>query len=108
VKPETGYRVGLFSYGSGCCSEFFSGVIDQESTAALAEMQIEQHLAGRCELTFDEYEGLLKETLGCLVPQKERDLEIGRWGAVLDRRSVQRPLLALKAVRNYHREYEWV
>jgi polyketide biosynthesis 3-hydroxy-3-methylglutaryl-CoA synthase-like enzyme PksG len=108
VKPDTGYRVGLFSYGSGCCSEFFSGVIDQESTDALAEMNIGQHLAGRCELTFDEYEGLLKETIGGLIPIKDRDVGIGRWGAMLDRRSVQRPLLALKAVRNYHRKYEWV
>lgn len=108
VKPDTGYRVGLYSYGSGCCSEFFSGVIDQESTTALAEMQISRHLAGRCEVTFDEYEELLKETLGCLVPIKDRDVEISRWSSILDRRSVQRPLLALKAVRNYHRQYEWV
>jgi polyketide biosynthesis 3-hydroxy-3-methylglutaryl-CoA synthase-like enzyme PksG len=108
VQPDDGYRVGLFSYGSGCCSEFFSGVIDQESTAALAEMQIGRHLAGRCALTFDEYEGLLKETLCCLVPQKDRDIEIGRWSGILDRRSDQRSLLALKAVRNYHRKYEWV
>jgi 3-carboxymethyl-3-hydroxy-acyl-[acp] synthase len=108
VKPDAGYRLGLYSYGSGCCSEFFSGVIDQESTTALAEMQIGRHLAARCELTFEEYEGLLKETLGCLVPQKDRDVEIGRWSSVLDRRSVPRQLLALQAVRNYHREYEWV
>jgi polyketide biosynthesis 3-hydroxy-3-methylglutaryl-CoA synthase-like enzyme PksG len=108
VQPDTGYRVGLFSYGSGCCSEFFSGLIDQESTAALAEMQIGRHLASRCALTFDQYEGLLKETLGCLVPHQERDIEIGRWSDILDRRSDRRPLLALNAVRNYHREYTWV
>jgi polyketide biosynthesis 3-hydroxy-3-methylglutaryl-CoA synthase-like enzyme PksG len=108
VQPDTGYRVGLFSYGSGCASEFFSGVIDQESTAALAEMQIGRHLAGRCALTFDEYEALLKDTLGCLVPQKDRDIEIGRWRGILDRRSDRRSLLALTAVRNYHREYKWV
>ncbi len=108
VKPDTGYRVGLYSYGSGCCSEFFSGVIDQESTTALAEMQIGRHLAGRCELTFDQYEGLLKETVDGLVPIKDRDVAIGPWSTILDRRSVERSLLALKAVRNYHRKYEWV
>lgn len=108
VKPDSAYRVGLYSYGSGCCSEFFSGVIDQESSAALAEMQIGRHLAGRCELTFDEYDALLKETVDCLVPRKDLDVEIGRWSAILDQRSVDRSLLALKAVRNYHREYEWV
>src|SRR5207248_37213 len=108
VKPDTGYRVGLYSYGSGCCSEFFSGVIDQESTAALAEMQIDRHLADRRELTFDEYERLLEDTSGCLVPRQERDIEFGRWSDILDRRSNGRSLLVLKAIRNYHREYEWV
>ncbi len=108
VRPDTAYRVGLYSYGSGCCSEFFSGMIDQESTAALTEMQIGQHLADRCAFTFDEYEALLKETLCCLVPQKDREIEIGRWSGILDRRSNRRSLLALNAVRNYHRQYEWV
>src|SRR5258706_49139 len=108
VKADTGNRVGLFSYGSGCCSEFYSGLIDQESTAALAEMQIGRHLAGRCELTFDQYEELLKDTLLCLVPRKEHDVEIGQWRAILDRRSDPRPFLTLKQVRNYHREYKWV
>lgn len=109
VKPgSSGHRVGLFSYGSGCCSEFFSGLIDQESTAAMAEMKIGEHLARRCEVTFEEYEELLKGTMGCLVPIKDRDVEIGRWSTILDRRGVDRKVLALKAVRNYHRKYEWV
>jgi polyketide biosynthesis 3-hydroxy-3-methylglutaryl-CoA synthase-like enzyme PksG len=108
VKPESGYRLGLYSYGSGCCSEFFSGMIDEESTATLAEMQIGRHLADRCELTFDEYERLLEATLGCLVPRKDFDVETGEWSEIVDRRSNPRSLLTLKAIRNYHREYEWV
>ena len=108
VKPDTAHRIGLYSYGSGCCSEFFSGVIDQESTAALSGMKIGQHLADRCAFTFEEYEALLKDTLTCLVPQKDRDVEMGRWSGLLDRRSNRRSLLALAAVRNYHRKYEWV
>jgi polyketide biosynthesis 3-hydroxy-3-methylglutaryl-CoA synthase-like enzyme PksG len=108
VRPDAGYRVGLFSYGSGCCSEFFSGVIDQESTAALDEMQIARHLASRCTLSFGEYEELLKETLLCLVPQQDRTVDIRRWSKILDDRTNPRPLLALNGVKNYHREYEWV
>jgi polyketide biosynthesis 3-hydroxy-3-methylglutaryl-CoA synthase-like enzyme PksG len=108
VRPDDGQRVGLFSYGSGCCSEFFSGVIDQESTAALDEMQIGRHLAGRRALSFAEYEELLRDNHGCLVPQKDRDVDPGRWREFLERRANGRPLLALKGVRNYHRKYEWV
>ena len=107
VRPDTGYRVGLYSYGSGCCSEFFSGVINQESTAALAEMKIGQHLADRHAFTFDEYEALIKETLVCLVPQKDRDVDLGRWSGILNG-GRERPLLALTRVRDYHRQYDWV
>jgi polyketide biosynthesis 3-hydroxy-3-methylglutaryl-CoA synthase-like enzyme PksG len=108
VRPEAGYRVGMFSYGSGCSSEFFSGVINEESTAALSGMQIGRHLADRRELTFDEYEQLLAETRTCLVPQQDREVDIPRWRETFDRRSNPRPLLALNAVRNYHRKYEWI
>ena len=108
VQPGDGQRVGLFSYGSGCCSEFFSGVIDRQSTETLSAMRIGQHLAGRRALSFDEYEGLLADNHGCLVPQKDRDVEFGRWGDLLEHRPSDRPMLALKAVRNYHRKYDWV
>lgn len=108
VKPDAGCRVGMYSYGSGCCSEFFSGVIDHQSTAMLATMDIGGRLADRRELTFAEYEELLKETLGCLVPKKDLDMDVDRWSHVLERKSDRRPFLALKAIRNYHREYEWI
>ena len=108
VRPASGHRVGLYSYGSGCCSEFFSGTIGQDSTDALAPMQIGQHLAARRALTFAEYEPLLQETLTCLVPQKDRDVDLARWASILDARPAGRSLLALKGVRNYHREYQWV
>ena len=108
VKPDEGCRVGLYSYGSGCCSEFFSGVIDRQSTAMLSTMKIGERLSGRCELTFAEYEELLKETLQCLVPKQELDVDIDRWSPMLAQGRNGRPLLALKAIRNYHRQYEWV
>lgn len=108
VKPEAGYRVGMFSYGSGCCSEFFSGVINEESTAALAGMQIGKHLANRRELAFDEYEELLEQNRICIVPQKDREVDIARWSAPLVQRTDRLPHLALSAVRNYHRKYEWI
>jgi polyketide biosynthesis 3-hydroxy-3-methylglutaryl-CoA synthase-like enzyme PksG len=107
IRPDTGHRVGLFSYGSGCCSEFFSGIVDQQSTAAMAEMQVCQHLNRRRELTFEEYEALLADNRGTLLPQEDREAGLGRWGHLLDARPNGRPLLTLAGVRRYHREYEW-
>jgi polyketide biosynthesis 3-hydroxy-3-methylglutaryl-CoA synthase-like enzyme PksG len=56
---ETPQRVGVFSYGSGCCSEFFSGVVTKEGQERVRAMRIKTQLDKRCELTMDEYDALL-------------------------------------------------
>lgn len=100
-------RVGLYSYGSGCSSEFFSGVIDAGSRRVLAPMAIAAHLARRVELTFDEYAALLADNLRCLTPEPDRKLDVSRYRRYLDRVPHGRPLLALSAVERFHRRYEW-
>lgn len=55
----TPQRVGVFSYGSGCCSEFFSGVVTKDGQERLRAMRIKEHLDKRYELSMDEYEKLL-------------------------------------------------
>jgi polyketide biosynthesis 3-hydroxy-3-methylglutaryl-CoA synthase-like enzyme PksG len=108
ARPAVPARVGLFSYGSGCSSEFFSGVVDAGSTAALAEMGIAERLAARRELTFEEYERLLPETNRCLVPERHRRVEAGRWRQLAAEVPRPAPLLALCAVEDYHRRYEFI
>jgi 3-carboxymethyl-3-hydroxy-acyl-[acp] synthase len=100
-------RVGLFSYGSGCSSEFFSGIIDRGSAAAQARFGIGAHLESRLELTFDEYTGLLQENLRCLTPVDNRDVDMERYGALLERAGRKTEMLVLTGVRNFHRQYAW-
>ncbi len=40
-------HIGLFSYGSGCCSEFYSGVVTPDGARRLRAMGIEGHLDAR-------------------------------------------------------------
>jgi polyketide biosynthesis 3-hydroxy-3-methylglutaryl-CoA synthase-like enzyme PksG len=47
-------RVGLFSYGSGCCSEFFSGVVAAGAQEKLRSMSIAAGLKKRYRLTMPE------------------------------------------------------
>lgn len=56
--PEdlTGKRIGLFSYGSGCMAEFFSGVVQPGYRAHLFAERHRQMLANRTELTYQQYE----------------------------------------------------
>jgi hydroxymethylglutaryl-CoA synthase len=53
-----GKRIGLYSYGSGCVGEFFSGVVQKRYRDRLFAQAHQQLLAGRTELTFRQYEDI--------------------------------------------------
>lgn len=53
-----GKRIGLYSYGSGCVGEFFSGVVQPGYREVLFTAAHRQLLAGRQELTFRQYEDI--------------------------------------------------
>lgn len=100
-------RIGCFSYGSGCCSEFFSGVVTPEGCERVKAMKIGAQLDSRYELSMEEYDKLL---LGNNV------IRFGTRNVTLDadflpdaRKSRgATPRLFLKKIKEFHREYEWV
>lgn len=55
----TGRRIGLFSYGSGCTSEFFSGVVARRASQMIAETNIAGLLAARERISIAEYERIM-------------------------------------------------
>ncbi len=54
-----GARIGMFSYGSGCTSEFFSGTVSPRATARIATAEIGAQLAARTRITIDEYDRIM-------------------------------------------------
>jgi hydroxymethylglutaryl-CoA synthase len=54
-----GQRIGLFSYGSGCTSEFFSGVVAKGAAERIAAARIPELLAERERITVGEYERIM-------------------------------------------------
>ncbi len=56
---STPQRIGCFSYGSGCCSEFFSGTVSSEGQRRVRAMRMKEQLDKRYELTMEEYDNLL-------------------------------------------------
>ena len=102
---ETPQRIGVFSYGSGCCSEFFSGVATQDGQQRLREQRIGQCLDKRRELSMSEYDELLNNRA---LRFGTRNL-VPDTAFVADARSVMgRPTLFLKQIKEFHREYEWI
>lgn len=102
----TPQRVGVFSYGSGCCSEFFSGVVRKEGQERLRALQIKERLDRRYELSMDQYDRLLT---------KSKEMKFGARNLLADadfipeaRGALQTETLFLKQIKEFHREYEWV
>ncbi|MGA3089273.1 MAG: hydroxymethylglutaryl-CoA synthase [Terriglobales bacterium] len=56
---HTPQRIGCFSYGSGCCSEFFSGTVTRDGQERVRALRIKDQLDKRYELSMEEYESLL-------------------------------------------------
>ncbi|BAL90258.1 putative 3-hydroxy-3-methylglutaryl-CoA synthase [Actinoplanes missouriensis 431] len=96
-----GRRIGLYSYGSGCASEFFAGTVPAGAAAALAGMGIGDSIRARRDVTFAEYEELLPAARACLVPVADRKTDLSRLGDFPGSR------LIFTGVENHHRRYEW-
>lgn len=99
-------RVGCFSYGSGCCSEFYSGVITPEGQALQRQFGIQRHLDGRYRLSIAEYEALLRGN--DLVKFGTRDRVVDDKFMINARERQRGRRLVMREIRNFHRKYEWL
>lgn len=98
-------RVGCFAYGSGCCSEFFSGVVPETARATVATQEIRRTIDNRYCLKPEEYCATLEPCnilpFGIQTAVARTDLapEAAEPGT--------HKHLYLKEIHDYHRHYEW-
>jgi polyketide biosynthesis 3-hydroxy-3-methylglutaryl-CoA synthase-like enzyme PksG len=102
---DTPGRIGCFSYGSGCCSEFFSGVVTREGQQKLRGMRIQDALDRRHAMSVAEYEAVLRGSGNVRFGTRNArpDATLGAPA----RRAHATPTLFLKQIKDFHREYEW-
>jgi polyketide biosynthesis 3-hydroxy-3-methylglutaryl-CoA synthase-like enzyme PksG len=110
---DTPQRIGCFSYGSGCCSEFYSGVASASGQKKLALMLIARQLDARHELTMDEYDAILNGSHAVKFGTRNVLLDLNLIPTVWD--SIQshvvttgRRRIFLKEIKDFYRTYEWV
>jgi polyketide biosynthesis 3-hydroxy-3-methylglutaryl-CoA synthase-like enzyme PksG len=100
-------RVGCFSYGSGCCSEFYSGVVTPEGQERQRRFAIERTFAERHPLSIEEYESILRGSGA--VRFGTRNAQPPAWFIESARAAGSgKPRLFLRGIREFHREYEWI
>jgi len=100
-------RVGLFSYGSGCSSEFYSGILTKRAREKLAALKIEEALDNRYELTMQEYDSLLDLNMEWIFGIQDKEIDISPFARIYAKFFEGKKLLVLQRVKNYHREYIW-
>ena len=101
-QVREGARVGLYSYGSGCCAGY-RGLVDERSVETVAAMEIAASLAARVELDFATYVELSGLNRECLVPHQDRDVDLDRCRPVLAAYGRPREVLTFTGVKDSHR-----
>ncbi len=105
-EDEVARRIGLFSYGSGCCSEFYSGMAPAGAGRAMAESGVADALAGRAHVSVARYDALLDEHRSLAGV---RDVAVGVDGAadLYEDAFVGRGYLVLDRIDGWQRHYRW-
>lgn len=107
IELKNAKRVGMFSYGSGCSSEFFSGVITPKSKEKLHQMRIQAGLDGRYKLSFEEYEKLLALNLGWGLGVENRKVDYTEFADIYHQFFEGKNMLVLDEIKDYRRIYKW-
>jgi len=102
----TPQRVGCFSYGSGCCSEFFSGVVTKEGQERVRALRVKEQLDNRYELSMDEYDRLLASSSSVKFGTRNVKLDTG---FVPQARTAQgKETFFLTEIKEFQRHYDRV
>ena len=103
---RSGDRIGMFSYGSGCCSEMYSGLLGPAFAEVAAEAGLATLLDERQRITVRDYEECERERV-CYIDAGDFETSIDGLGGWYARRYGGRRLLTYRGAKDYYRRYEW-
>ncbi|SFR72252.1 hydroxymethylglutaryl-CoA synthase family protein [Anaeromicropila populeti] len=100
-------RIGCYSYGSGCCSEFFSGIVTKEGQNNIRKMKVKEHLDSRYCLSMDEYERVFAKGNSVKFGTRNTKPDIELIPGVIANKP-DKKLLVLDEIKEYYRKYRWL
>ena len=101
-----GDRIGIYSYGSGSCAEFYSVTLGTDARAAVAEADIERKLSDRRALTVSEYEACERAVFGATCA-RDYTPPVDVIPSLYDSHYAGQRKLMFRGTRDYYREYAW-
>ena len=100
-------RIGLFSYGSGCSSEFYSGRVGSKVLERLAEADLGGQLNSRLKLSMKDYERVIGLARASHFGVRHLQLDLGALEDLYASAFQYRRTLVLRSIKDYERHYEW-
>ncbi len=107
IERDGPFRVGLFSYGSGCSAEFYSGVVRSGAPARVRALGMIEAFERRLMLGMDEYERMSALGLANGLGVRDATVDVGAARHVYDKAFAGQGLLVLDRIASFHREYRW-
>lgn len=107
AEIDTPKRVGFFSYGSGCSSEFYSGIVTSYSQKKILDLNIQKKLDDRYHLSFEEYDHLLDLDMEWKFGIQDKKADPSSFRALYEHSFEGKGLLVLNQIKGFHREYRW-
>lgn len=104
LKP--GDRLGIFSYGSGSCGEFYSGIVGPDAKEIVSKANLGGLIAERYPLSVEEYE-TVETARHALIAQGNYAIPTEGYQDLYQRRFVGKKRLVYKGIDNYYRMYGW-
>lgn len=100
-------RLGIFSYGSGCCSEFYSGIVTKQGQEKQKQFNIVGHLNDRTILSMEEYETTFDVNNQLKFGTKNFKIETSLYPKAFNHVKGKNRLI-FSEIKDFHRIYEWV
>lgn len=104
---EAAGRIGIFSYGSGCGSEFYSGLIDPESSQRFRALGAGAQINDRWPLEWQTYEDICDLSLQRMAGVENLAPDTTPYDHILAEKFDGQGLLVLEGIRNFHRKYRF-
>jgi hydroxymethylglutaryl-CoA synthase len=103
---QAGDRVGIYSYGSGSCAEFYSVRLCEGAREAVAAARIPALLDERRALTMAEYEAC-ERAIHAAICARDHETPLDLVPGLYDSHYRGRGRLVFRGTRNHFRSYEW-
>lgn len=103
---EPGERIGIFAFGSGCCAEFYSGLVSDHAAEVARTADLDALLDARSPLSLLEYEEAERARLS-YIDEPTYQVSLDGFDGWFNRHYRGNGYLISCGAENYERQYAW-